>query len=457
MEIKNIVCIGAGYVGAPTMAIIADNCPHVQVNVVDINPERIARWNSAELPVFEPGLDEIVQRVRGRNLHFSLVDPQAYANADVIFVSVNTPTKTYGQGAGMAPDMRYWELSARDILKHATGETIVVEKSTVPVRTAETIARILNTAQDGRAFHVLSNPEFLAEGTAIRDLTEPDRVLIGGEESPAGEASAQALADLYAHWVPREKILLSNVWTSELAKLAANAFLAQRISSINSISAICEKTQAVVGDVATAIGMDSRIGPRFLEASIGFGGSCFRKDILDLVYICQNYGLTEVAEYWRSVVEINEYQIARFVRQMVDTLFKTVDGKKLAIFGFAFKPDTNDTRDSPAISVCMKLLEERANLAICDPAALDNARLDLQGMEARITFEDDPYAAAQGAHAIALITHWEQFRALDYARIYESMAKPAFIFDGRCWLDAKALHKIGFNVFPIGQEPLVHY
>jgi UDPglucose 6-dehydrogenase len=355
----------------------------------------------------------------------------------------------------MAADLRYWDRCARDILAHAKGETIVVEKSTVPVRTAEAISRILNSGGDGRKFHVLSNPEFLAEGTAIRDLEQPDRVLIGGDESAGGLAAAQALKAIYARWVPEEKILLTNVWSSELSKLVANAMLAQRVSSINAVTALCERTKASVAEISRAVGMDPRIGPRFLEAGVGFGGSCFAKDILNLAYICESFGLKAEADYWKHVVVMNDHQIDRFTAGIVEQQFRTVAGKRIAIFGFAFKPQTNDTRDSPAIRVCKRLLEEQAKLAITDPRALDNAKRDLDGLKGEIHYELDPYKAAEGAHAIVLVTHWPQFRELDYRRIYERMEKPAFVFDGRAWLDPARLAEIGFNVFPIGSPPRV--
>ena len=454
--VNTIVCIGAGYVGGPTMAVIADHCPEVKVVVLDSNPERIAQWNSQQLPIYEPGLDAVVERCRGRNLFFEVSAPEAIAEADIVFVSVNTPTKEFGEGAGMAPDLQYWEQAARFIQPHLKDGAIIVEKSTVPVRTAEAISRILHFESGGRHFPVLSNPEFLSEGTAIRDLEEPDRVLIGCEEDDAGRAAAQALAGVYRNWVPPERIVLSSVWSSELSKLVANAFLAQRISSINAVSALCEKTHADVTEISRAVGTDRRIGMAFLESGVGFGGSCFRKDILNLSYICQQQGLPEAAAYWRSVVEMNDYQINRFSRNIVERQFNTVAGKKLAIFGFAFKPGTNDTRDSPAHYVCKKLLEEQAHLAIHDPQALDNARHDLRGVEGNIQFESDPYQAAQGAHAVVLITHWEEYRTLDYRRIHQSMEKPASFFDGRNLLEPAGLHEIGFNVYPIGKAPLIH-
>lgn len=451
-----ILCIGAGYVGGPTMAVIADRCPQVRVTVTDVNEQRIDAWNGDDLPIYEPGLDAVVKRARGRNLFFTTDVAAGIREADIIFVSVNTPTKAFGEGAGRAADLQYWEKTAREILQHADRGKIVVEKSTLPVRTADAMARILNANGRGLQFHVLSNPEFLAEGTAIRDLERPDRVLIGSEETPAGIAARRALADIYATWVPRERVIESNVWSAELSKLTANAFLAQRISSINAISALCERTEADVDEVAHAIGTDSRIGPKFLKASVGFGGSCFKKDILNLVYIAQSYGLTEVADYWEAVVRMNEWQEARFVRRMLAAMFNTVAGKRVALFGFAFKADTGDTRESPALAVTRALLEERAHVVITDPKALGNARQDLRGTDGTVEFEPDPYRAAEGAHAIAVMTEWSDYPALDYRRIYESMAKPAFVFDGRNILDHRALFAIGFNVFPIGKTPLSH-
>lgn len=454
---KEILCIGAGYVGGPTMAVIADRCPHYRVTVVDIDEDRIRAWNGNRLPIYEPGLDEVVARARGRNLFFSTDIEEGIRNGDIIFVSVNTPTKTFGQGAGRAADLQYWEKTARQILQNASSNKIIVEKSTLPVRTAAAMERILNAAPEGPRFDVVSNPEFLAEGTAVRDLESPDRVLVGSRETPEGIRARKAVVEIYANWVPGDRILESNIWSSELSKLTANAFLAQRISSINSISALCEKTNAVVDEVAYAIGKDSRIGSKFLKASVGFGGSCFKKDILNLVYICENYGLDEVARYWESVVRINEWQEKRFVRNMLSNLFNTAAGKRIALFGFAFKANTGDTRESPAIEVARGLLEERAVLVITDPKALENARAVLEGVDGNVSFEEDPYQAAEGAHAIALLTEWDLYRSLDYERIFRTMVQPAFIFDGRNILDHEKLHEIGFNVFAIGKAPLKHF
>ena len=453
----NILCIGAGYVGGPTMAVIAKNNPHHRVVVVDINEDKINAWNSAKLPIFEPGLDDVVNCARNRNLFFSTEINRNIAEADIIFVSVNTPTKTFGQGAGRAADLQYWEKTARQILENSTSSKIVVEKSTLPVRTAEAMERILNSNNRGLHFDVISNPEFLAEGTAISDMESPDRVLIGGRETPSGQKAVQEVLDIYAHWVPRERILTTNLWSSELSKLVANAFLAQRISSINAISALCEKTGADVNEVARAIGTDSRIGSRFLRASVGFGGSCFRKDILNLVYLSEYYGLEEVAAYWEQVIRMNEYQEARFVSNMVTSMFNTVAGKRVALFGAAFKADTGDTRESPALAVCRGLLEEHAQIVLTDPHALENARYDLGEDAKRITFEPDPYAAAKDAHAIALLTEWQQYAQLDYERIFASMVKPAFIFDGRNLLDHQRLYEMGFNVYAIGKPALNHF
>ncbi len=453
----NILCIGAGYVGGPTMAVIAKNCPQHRVVVVDINEARIKAWQSDKLPIFEPGLDEVVRAARGRNLFFSTEIDRNIAEADIIFVSVNTPTKTFGQGAGKAADLQYWEKTARQILENSATSKIVVEKSTLPVRTAEAMERILNSNNRGLHFDVLSNPEFLAEGTAIRDMEDPDRVLVGGRETPSGQKAVQQVVDIYASWIPRERILTTNLWSSELSKLVANAFLAQRISSINAISALCEKTGADVSEVSRAIGTDSRIGPKFLRASVGFGGSCFKKDILNLVYLCEFYALNEVAAYWEQVVRMNEYQEKRFVSNMVTSMFNTVAGKRVALFGAAFKADTGDTRESPALAVCRGLLEEHADIVLCDPHALPNAKFDLGEDAKKITFEEDPYAAAQGAHAIAILTEWKQFTTLDFARILADMAKPAFIFDGRNILDHRALYELGFNVYAIGRPAMVHF
>ncbi len=453
----NILCIGAGYVGGPTMAVIAKNCPQHRVVVVDINAEKIAAWKSDRLPIYEPGLKEVVLAARDRNLFFSTEVDRHIAEADIIFVSVNTPTKTFGHGAGKAADLQYWEKTARQILENSTSPKIVIEKSTLPVRTAHAMERILDSNPKGIHFDIVSNPEFLAEGSAIRDLEEPDRVLIGGRETASGQKAIQAVVDIYAEWVPRERIVTTNLWSSELSKLVANAFLAQLISSINAISNLCEKTEADVAEVAYAIGTDSRIGPHFLRASVGFGGSCFRKDILNLVYLCEHYGLYEVAAYWEQVVTMNEYQQTNFVLKMVAAMFNTVADKRIALFGAAFKANTSDTRESPALAVCRTLLAERANVVMTDPHALDNARADLGEAAEQVIFEPDPYAAAKDAHAIAILTEWSQYIELDYEAIFDSMVKPAFVFDGRNILDHNKLYEIGFNVYAVGKPPLTNF
>ena len=461
-----ICCIGAGYVGGPTMAMIAKQCPDIEVRVVDINEARIAARNSDDLPIYEPGLTEIVTEARGRNLHFTTDVSESIAKADIVFISVNTPTKTYGIGAGKAANLEFVEKCARQIAESSTGHKIVVEKSTLPVRTAEAVKRILSTSGNSQAtFDVLSNPEFLAEGTAVEDLLDPDRVLIGGE-SPA---AIDRLADIYGRWVAPDAIIKTNLWSSELSKLTANAFLAQRVSSINAISALCEATGADVDEVANAIGTDSRIGPKFLKSSVGFGGSCFQKDILNLVYLCSHFGLDEVAGYWEQVVIMNDYQKRRFSTRIVKTMFNTVSDKEIAVWGFAFKKDTNDTRESPAIYVCRDLLEERAKLTIYDPkvdlakikmelgylmASNDgslsecNRKLIDENVKVATSCED----AAQGAHAIAVLTEWDEFKDASFDSIFESMRKPAFLFDGRNLLDRQALEAIGFEVHAIGKS-----
>jgi UDPglucose 6-dehydrogenase len=451
----NICCIGAGYVGGPTMAMIALKCPDITVTVVDMNAARIAAWNTGNLPIFEPGLDEVVKQARGRNLFFSTDVAGQIKRADIIFVAVNTPTKTYGVGAGRAADLRYIESVARTIAEHAESDKIIVEKSTIPVKTADAIQTIVMSNSKGLKFQVLSNPEFLAEGTAVADLTNPDRVLIGGERTPDGEKAVEALAGVYAHWVPRDRIITTNLWSSEISKLVANAFLAQRISSINSISALCEATGADVDEVANAIGKDSRIGPKFLKASVGFGGSCFQKDILNLAYLCESYGLSEVAAYWTSVVGMNDWQKRRFAGRIVKELFNTVADKKIAVLGFAFKKDTNDTRESAAINVVRDLLSEHAKVSVYDPKVpAEEIRRDVfnGGPEnPRLTIAKDAYEACAGAHAIAVVTEWDEFKKLDYAKIFAGMPKPAFIFDGRNILNLDALRKIGFRASGIGK------
>tara|TARA_B100001175_G_scaffold173947_1_gene147664 strand:- start:35086 stop:36480 length:1395 start_codon:yes stop_codon:yes gene_type:complete len=463
MKIKSICCIGAGYVGGPTMSVIAQKNPDIKVTVVDLNAQRIAEWNDKDLtklPIYEPGLDEVVAEARGRNLFFSTEVDKAIYEAHMIFISVNTPTKTYGAGKGMAADLKYVELCARQIAKVATTDKIVVEKSTLPVKTAEAIQNILDNTGNGVDFQILSNPEFLAEGTAMRDLAVPDRVLIGGDSTTQnGQEAIQALVDVYVSWVPKENILTTNVWSSELSKLTANAFLAQRVSSINSLSELCEATGANIQEVAKAIGMDSRIGSKFLQVSVGFGGSCFQKDILNLVYIAKSLGLSEVADYWHQVILMNNHQRNRFVKNIIKTLYSTVSGKTIAFLGWAFKKDTNDTRESAAIYVADLLVDEQATIKVYDPKVTArqmqsdinylNTRSEKQNTEYLKT-ESDPYAAMEGAHAIAVLTEWDEFKKYDWQRIYNAMQKPAFVFDGRNVLDRKALEIIGFVYKGIG-------
>ena len=462
--ITNICCIGAGYVGGPTMAIIAQKCPHIKVTVVDLNEKRIAAWNDADvnnIPIYEPGLSDVVAEARGRNLFFSTEVDKAIDEAQMIFISVNTPTKTYGVGKGMAADLKYIELCARQIARVAKNDKIVVEKSTLPVRTASAIKDILDNTGNGVQFQILSNPEFLAEGTAVEDLFAPDRVLIGGDTTAEGQKAIQQLVDVYANWVPKDKILTTNVWSSELSKLTANAFLAQRVSSINALSELCEKTGADVNEVAKAIGLDSRIGPKFLKASVGFGGSCFQKDILNLVYIAKSYGLNEVADYWEQVIIMNDHQKRRFANNIIKTLYNTVSGKKIAFLGWAFKKDTNDTRESAAIYVADDLLSEQATVVVYDPkVGEEQIQFDLNYLESRSETENvkgvqvvtNAYDACNNAHAIAVLTEWDEFKTYDWQKIYNNMLKPAFIFDGRNILNKEELEKIGFIYQGIGSR-----
>ena len=463
MKIKQICCIGAGYVGGPTMAVIALKCPHIKVNVVDINQDRIDAWNNDNLdnlPVYEPGLADVVKESRGCNLFFSTDIEKAIDESEMIFIAVNTPTKTYGEGKGQAADLKYVELCARTIARVAKTDKIVVEKSTLPVRTAEAVQTILDSTGNGVNFDVLSNPEFLAEGTAIKDLFKSDRVLIGGRQTQSGKEAISALVDIYANWIPKEKIYTTNVWSSELSKLVANAFLAQRISSINSISALCEATEADVDEVATAIGMDSRIGNKFLKSSVGFGGSCFQKDILNLVYISKSLGLDEVSEYWNQVIKINDYQKRRFAQKIIKSLFGTVSDKKITFFGWAFKKDTNDTRESAAIYVANFLIENGAKICVYDPKVSEQQMLtDLDYLNSRsskenkkaLSYYSDPLKACENSHAVAVITEWEEFKYYDWHKIYDCVMSPAKVFDGRNILNKVALEEIGFEVFSIGK------
>ena len=475
MKIKNICCIGAGYVGGPTMAVIAEKCPHIKVTVVDVNKDRITDWNDSNLsnlPIYEPGLADVVKISRGRNLFFSIEVEKAIDEADLIFISVNTPTKTYGIGKGMASDLKYVELCARQIARVSNSPKIVVEKSTLPVRTAETIKTILTENENGVKFQVLSNPEFLAEGSAIDDLCNPDRILIGGDDSKDGQRAVQVLFDIYNNWVPKDRIITTNLWSSELSKLTANAFLAQRISSINSLSVLCEKTGSDIDEIALAIGSDSRIGNKFLKSSVGFGGSCFQKDILNLVYLCRQFNLPEVADYWLQVIKINDYQKNRFVKKIIYSLFNTISGKKITILGWAFKKDTNDTRESAAIYVTDQLIQDKAEIHIFDPRVsteqiffdleqIQNKRhktnfeefdiLSISEIRKRVKVHKNPYNALKGSHAACIVTEWEEFNGYDWKKVYKNMMKPSFLFDGRGVLNKKNMLDIGFDFYSIGK------
>lgn len=453
---KDIVCIGAGYIGGPTMAVIAKMNPSRKVIVVDVNAEKIAAWNSPDfkLPIYEPGLEEVVREVRGRNLFFTTDIAAAVKACDIVFVGVNTPTKMFGKGAGRASDLQFWEASARNIKALAEGDKIVVEKSTLPVKTAAAMEAILNFGDSPHRFTVLSNPEFLAEGTAIRDLLAPDRVLIGGPQDEIGLAAVSELVEVYAGeggaWVPREKIMTTNVWSAELTKLAANAMLAQRVSSINALAGLCEATGADVDEVARVMGADGRIGAKFLKAGPGFGGSCFKKDVLNLVYLCESFGLHTAAEYWNGVIKMNEHQHERIVNRLFKALFNTLANKKIALFGFAFKANTGDTRETPAGHVARLLADEHVRLAITDPKAIANGKRDLADIPS-IEWTEDPYVAAEGADAIVLMTDWAEYPALEWERIYGSMRKPALVFDTRNCLDRAGLEKLGFRVLSVGK------
>ena len=453
---KNIVCIGAGYIGGPTMAVIAKMNPDRKVFVCDINKKRIAAWNSKNyaLPIYEPGLVDVVKTVRGKNLFFTTDIKKAVKECDIVFVGVNTPTKMFGKGAGRASDLQYWEATAREIKEWADGGKIVVEKSTLPVRTAAAMDAILNAGEKEPRFTVLSNPEFLAEGTAIKDLHEPDRVLIGGPSTAAGDAAVNELVDIYrgkdGRWVSAEKIMTTNVWSAELTKLAANAFLAQRVSSINAIAGLCEATGADVDEVAKVIGADKRIGPKFLKAGPGFGGSCFKKDVLNLVYLCESFGLHTAAEYWTGVIKMNDHQQERIVSRLFKEMFNTLANKKIALFGFAFKADTGDTRETPAGYVARLLAEEHVRLTITDPKALPNAKIDLADLDG-VVYEIDPYKAAKDADAVVVMTDWKEYQKLNWQKIFKTMRKPALVFDTRNCLAVKELKELGFKVLSIGK------
>ena len=467
MKINNICCIGAGYVGGPTMAVIALKCPNIKVTVVDINEQRIAAWNHADLdqlPIYEPGLKEIVAEVRERNLFFSTDVEKAIEESQMIFMAVNTPTKTYGEGKGFAADLTFVEKCARQIAEVANSDKIVIEKSTLPVRTAEKIKEVLSSNTKGVYFEVLSNPEFLAEGTAIQDLFKSDRVLVGGDDTKTGKAAVNALVSIYANWIPKDKILTTNVWSSELSKLASNAMLAQRISSINSLSALCEETGANIEEVSKAIGMDTRIGSKFLKASVGFGGSCFQKDILNLVYLCKHYGLEEVAEYWHQVVKINDYQKNRFAKKIITGLNGTVNQKKVTLLGWAFKKDTNDSRESAAIYVADVLLEEGAELHVFDPmvkkarvhqdltALWESRNMSTQQIESKLKcciVHQDYTLALKGSFAAIILTEWDEFKSYDWNTVTNNMMYPAKVFDGRNVIESSSIEE--FNLIQIGR------
>ncbi|EDR10616.1 UDP-glucose/GDP-mannose dehydrogenase [Laccaria bicolor S238N-H82] len=468
VKVSKICCIGAGYVGGPTCAVIALKCPHITVTIVDLNQSRVDAWNSPDfaLPIYEPGLVDVVRQARGRNLFFSTDVDKGIEEADLIFVSVNTPTKKSGVGAGFAADLNYVELATRRIATVANSSKIVVEKSTVPCRTAESMRTILEAnSKPNCRFDILSNPEFLAEGTAITDLFKPDRVLIGSLETREGVEACQSLAEVYANWVPQDRILTVGLWSSELSKLAANAMLAQRISSINALSAICEATGANIDEVAHAIGYDSRIGPKFLKASVGFGGSCFQKDILNLVYLSESLHLPEVAAYWRQVVEMNEYQKRRFSKRVVDTLFNTITGKRIAVLGFAFKADTGDTRESAAITLIKDFQSERAFVNIYDPQVEEeqiwndlseaSPLIPIESIKKQVTICHSAIEACKNAEAVVIATEWKEFLEIDWEEVYKGMNKPAFVFDGRLLVDAEKLTKIGFKVTTIGRPSAV--
>ena len=464
MKIKNICCIGAGYVGGPSMAVIALKCPNIQVNVVDVNQSRIDMWNESDLnklPIYEPGLDNIISKCRGENLHFSCEVEKNISKADMIYISVNTPTKTEGLGAGQAIDLKWVEASARKISEFANGHTIVIEKSTLPVKTAQTIQEILDCTNkqknNSKTFHVLSNPEFLAEGTAINDLLHPDRVLIGGNNKKAIES----LCEVYSNWIDKSKIITTNLWSAELSKLIANAFLAQRVSSINSVSAICEVTGANIKEVSLAVGADKRIGKDFLNPGPGFGGSCFKKDILNLVYICDHYGLNEVSNYWKQIIDINHWQQKRITELIISKLFGTISDKTIAIFGFAFKENTNDTRESPAISISLELLKEGAKLKIYDPkVSFEQIKNDLVQKNQNLSsiskvnnWEvcDDLYETTIGADAIVILTNCEEFKNLNWSKITKNMRLPSWVFDTKGFSNTAEAQIFDINIWSVGE------
>ena len=468
MKIKNICCIGAGFVGGPTMAVIAIQCPEVKIHVVDHNKEKIKLWNHAnldKLPVYEPGLKEIIAKTRNKNLFFSSDVEKFIIESEMIFLAVNTPTKQSGEGKGMAADLTNIEKCAKTISEVANQDKIIIEKSTLPVRTAEKLKQILNSKNNDIKFEILSNPEFLAEGTAIKDLYKSDRVLIGSEDTESAKKAVEKLCEIYERWIPKEKILLTNIWSSELSKLASNAFLAQRISSINSLSAFCEKTGAKIQEVASAVGKDIRIGDKFLNASIGFGGSCFKKDILNLVYLSNYYGLNEVGEYWHQVVKINDYQKSRFVKKILESLKDRIVNSKIVLMGWSFKKNTNDSRESASIYLANELIKKGANIIVIDPLSnISKIKDDLFDFIGGEDFEDYSYneikdkiqysanyfEASNNADAIVISTEYDEFKNYNWEKLYSIVNKPALIFDGRILLDRNKLEKIGFNIYQIG-------
>ena len=464
MKITTLCCVGAGYVGGPTMAVIAQQCPELKVVVVDQKPDRIAAWNHSDLnqlPVYEPGLKEIIAEVRNKNLFFSTDIDRGIKEAQMIFMAVNTPTKTSGAGKGMAADLTHVEACARKIAAVANGPKIVIEKSTLPVRTAEKIKEVLDQNEKGFSFEVLSNPEFLAEGTAIADLYKSDRVLIGGEGTQSGQAAVNALVSIYERWIPREKILTTNVWSSELSKLASNAMLAQRISSINSLSALCEKTGASIEEVSKAIGMDHRIGNKFLNVSVGFGGSCFQKDILNLVYLCQTYSLDEVAAYWLQVIKINDYQKNRFAQRLVELLPAKIDTPSIALLGWAFKKNTNDSRESAAIYIAAHLLEKGIQVKVYDPMvtpqrmymdlkmlfeAQNKSEKQVQELLDLFYIEKSIDAALEQTQVAGITTEWDEFAQFEWKTYLNNCADTFSLLDGRSLTNkgiSPKIHRIG--------------
>ena len=449
MKITKICCIGAGYVGGPTMAVIAAKCPEIKVTVVDKSEEKIRMWNSKnlnEIPVFEPGLKEILSEVRNKNLFFSSDIESSVDESEMIFIAVNTPTKTSGKGKGMAADLSNVISTAREIAEFSKSDKIIVEKSTLPVRTAEKIKEILSLTNKRVKFEILSNPEFLAEGTAIQDLYKSDRVLIGGDQTKTGQIAVESLVNIYKKWVPENKILRTNVWSSELSKLVSNAMLAQRISSINSLSALCEKTGADINEISKAVGMDSRIGKDFLKPSVGFGGSCFQKDILNLVYIARSYGLDEVADYWHQVIRINDYQKQRFATSIIKLIGDKKNNPKVSVLGWAFKQNTNDSRESASIYVTDILLKNKISVNVYDPLVpRDKIISDLiqlwllqklpkdkvDSLLKMIKVKDNYIDAIKDSSLAAILTEWEEFKTYDWRDLIKKMKNSSIVYDGR--------------------------